>query len=485
MLILRGGLVDRGDGAFARADVAIDGRRVEQVGAVAGRDGAAELDASGYAVLPGMINAHTHSNENWFRGRFDNLPLEVWLLFAYPLMYAPRHTEREVYVRTALGAMEMLRGGTTAVVDFLYELPELTEDSLRAVVAAYQDVGMRALVCLAVADRSFYEGAAVDAGLISAETRAELDRRPPPAIGDWLSACRGLVERYHRPEEGIAIGLAPAGPHRCSDELLLECLELAQERDLQVHTHTLETRLQAEEARARHGCSVIEHLAGIGFLGPRVHLCHGVWMSERDAEIVSGAGATVVHNPLSNLKLGSGVAPVPVLRDRGVHLALGTDGMCSADGQDMFQAVKLAALVHKVAGRSYEEWIGARDAWGMATAAGARVLGDPAAGRIDPGAHADVVLADLAHPAFTPLNDPLLHVALQAPTAAVGHVLVGGRRVVCEGRLTGVDERALLAEARELWPRLSARSEHAFAFGEALVPSVASGWRRGLGTVAA
>ena len=484
MLVLRGGLVDRGDGTFSQADVALEDGRVAQVGAVVSHDGTA-FDAHAYAVLPGMVNAHTHSNENWFRGRFDNLPLEIWLLFAYPLMYAPRQSEREVYVRTALGAMEMLRGGTTSVVDFLYELPELSEESLGAVVAAYRDVGMRALICLAVADRSFYEGTAVDAGLIPSETRAELDRRRPPAIGEWLAACRRLVDRYHRPEDGIALGLAPAGPHRCSDELLMGCLELAEERDLQVHAHTLETRLQAEDAQARHGRSVIEHLAAIGFLSPRVHLCHGVWMTERDAEAVAEAGASLVHNPLSNLKLGSGIAPVAMLRDRGVRLALGTDGMCSADGQDMFQAVKLAALVHKVGGRPYPEWIGAADAWAMATRAGARPMGDPGLGRLEAGARADVVLADLEHPAFTPLNDPLLHVALQVPTAAVRHVLVDDRWVVCDGRLTGVDEPALLAEARELAPDLSARSERAFAFGEALVPSVTSGWRRALGMVAA
>lgn len=485
MLALRGGLVDRGDGRFERADVAVDGGRVAQVGAVFPGGGAAEFDARACAVLPGMVNAHTHSNENWFRGRFDNLPLEVWLLFAYPLMYAPRQDEREIYVRTALGAMEMLRGGTTSVVDFLYELPELTEDSLAAVAAAYRDVGMRVLICLAVADRSFYEGAAVDAGLIPPDVRAELDRRQPPPIGEWLAACRRLVDRFHRPDEGIGIGLAPAGPHRCSDELLLGCLELAEERELQIHTHTLETRVQVEDARAHHGRSVIEHLADIGFLAPRVHLCHGVWLTERDAELVAEAGASLVHNPLSNLKLGSGIAPLPMLRDHHVHVALGTDGMCSADGQDMLQAVKLAAVLHKVSGRDYEEWISAAGAWAMATRAGARPVGDPDVGRLEAGARADVVLMDLEHPAFTPLGDPQLHVALQVPTGAVRHVLAGGRWAMVDGRLTGVDEPALLAEARELAPRLNARSERAFAFGEALVPSVAAGWRRSLGLVPA
>lgn len=480
MLVLRAGLVDTGGGSFTRTDILIGNGRILEMGAIQPPRDAEVFDASDYLVVPGMINAHTHSNENWFRGRFDNIPLDVWMLFAYPLAFAPHQTPREVYLRTALGAMEMLRGGTTCVVDFLYELPHLTDATLQAVVQAYRDTGMRALICLAVADRSFRETAALDPSLLTAEAKAELERRSPPPIRDWLELCRSSVARFHRPDHGISLGLAPAGPHRCTDDLLLACRDLADELDLQIHTHTLEIERQARMANRQYGRTVIEHLHDIGFLGPRVHLCHGVWTTDADAKVIATDGASLVHNPLSNLKLGSGVAPVPRLRRHGVHLALGTDGTCSGDGQDMFQAVKLAATLHKSPTLPYEGWTGATEAWAMATTGGARTVGRPDIGRLQPGHRADLVLLDLRHRAFVPLNDPLFHVALQVPTSAVRQVMVDGRWTVTDGRLLGVDEPALLAEARSAAPDVNARHERALAFGESLLPSVSAGWHREL-----
>lgn len=467
-MILRGGLVDLGGGRFERADVAVDGGFIAAVGDAGPGEG---FDARRYLVVPGLTNAHTHSNESWLRGRFDNLPLDIWLVLAYPPLFAPRQTPDEIYLRTALSAMDAVHAGATSVVDFLYELAGLTEESLAAVVRAYRDVGVRALICLAIADRSFYEWSACEVGLLPDDARAELDRVPPPDAAEWLALARELVGRFHRPEEGIAIGLAPGGPHRCTEELLLAARELADELDLQLHTHTLETRRQA---------TTIEHLERIGFLSERVHLCHGTWLTPADIDRLGGSGASVVHNPLSNLKLGSGVAPVPELLRHGIPLALGTDGTCSADGQDILAAVRLAALVHKRHDEPYEGWIGAQEAWAMATAGGAHATGDERVGRIDPGAHADLALFDLEHRAFTPLGDPLLHVGLGAPSPAVRHVLVGGRWIVRDGELTGVDEPALLAAARAAAPPLLARHEKGFAFGEALVPSVAAAWHRDL-----
>lgn len=477
-VLLRGGLVIGPDERTGRADVLVVGGRVAAVGELTAPPGAELVDATQRLVIPGLINAHTHSNEAWLRGRFDNLPLDVWLLYAYPVLAAPVQAAREIYVRTALGAMEALRTGTTAVVDFLYELGGLTAQSVGSVVAAYRDTGLRALICLGVADRSFYESAAADVGLVPHELREELDRRPLPKPGEWLSEVRRLVARFHRPEEGIAIGLAPAGPHRCTDELLLGCAALAEELDLQVHAHTLEIGRHAAWAREHYGRGTIEHLQMIGFLGPRTHLCHGTWLADGDPARLAATGASVVHNPLSNLKLGSGRAPIPALLDAGVTVSLGTDGVCCADGQDLFQAARLAAVVHKDPGLPFEVWPGARDALAMATAGGARAFGDDGLGRVVAGGRADLTLLDLEHPTFTPLGDPLLHLGLGSPSAAVRDVMVGGRWAVRDGRLTGVDEPALLAEARAAATGVLARHEQAWRAAGALEPSVTAGWHR-------
>ena len=454
-LVLRNGLVDTGAGAFRRTDLAIGGGRILAVGE--GLTAAETVDCTRFAVVPGAVNAHCHSNENWFRGLWDNLPLEPWMLFSYPVLAAPPQSPREVYVRTLLGGIEMLRSGATCVVDFLYEIQGFSDESLDAVVRAYRDLGLRALIGLAMADRAYHETVVLDEGLVERDLLDRLDLERPPAWSDWAAFTRSAVERFHRPDEGIAICPAPSGPQRCTDELLAGSAALAGELDLAVHIHVLETRMQALSAKQMYGKTLPEHLASLGFLSPRVSFEHGIWLTGSDLELVAGHGVTVVHNPVSNLKLGSGICPVPELLRSGVNVALGTDGMCSNDGNDMYGTVKTAALLHKLWDTDYEEWLGASEAWSMATANGAAAAGDrDGLGRLEVGRRADLVLLDLETIPFTPLNDALRQLVLGSTTIAVDSALVGGRWALRGGELTGIDEHAILAEARELGKQLLA-----------------------------
>jgi cytosine/adenosine deaminase-related metal-dependent hydrolase len=226
-----------------------------------------------------------------------------------------------------------------------------------------------------------------------------------------------------------------------------------------------------------YGRTLPEHLDEIGFLSGRVSFEHGIWLTPGDIELVRDRGVTIVHNPVSNLKLGSGICPVPELFRAGVNVALGTDGMCSNDGNDMYAALKTAALLHKLRDVDYEEWLGAAEAWQMATDGGAAAAGDrEGLGRIEPGRRADLVLLDLDSLAFTPLNDPLRQLALCSTAAAVRSVLVAGRFSLRDGRLTGVDEGAVLAEGRELGKEIVTRHDEAFDVGRRLLASVREGW---------
>ena len=479
-VVLKNGLVDTGDGEFRRADVVVAGDRIALIGEAGTPPAAETVDCSRYAVAPGMVNAHDHSNENWFRGRFDNLPLEPWMLFSYPALAAPAHSAREAYVRTLLGALEMVHSGTTSVVDFLYELSGFTGESLAAVVQAYRDVGLRALVALAMSDLTYHETVVLDIGMVPAGLLDRLERERPPAWSEWERFARSAVDRFHRPEEGISIGLAPSGPQRCSDELLSGCAELADELDLAIHIHVLETRMQALSGRKRYGRTLPEHLDGLGFLGPRVSFEHGVWLTDHDVELVAGSGTGIVHNPVSNLKLGSGICPVPALLRAGVNVALGSDGAASNDGNDMYATAKIAALLHKHWGTDYREWLGAREAWAMATTAGARPMGDGTVGRLAPGARADLVLLDLDALVFTPLNDPLKQIVLGSSRTALRSAMVAGRWVLWDDVVTGVDERAVLSEARALGPAVLARHDQAFELGQKLLAGVRSGWLEAL-----
>ncbi len=474
-LVLRNGLVDVGAGRFARTDVAVSGGRVAALGEEL--EGDEIVDCARLAVVPGAVNAHCHSNENWFRGMWDNLPLEPWMLFSYPVLAAPPQSPDEIYLRTLLGGIEMLRSGATCVVDFLYELQGFSEASLDAVVRAYRDLGLRALVGLAIADRAYHETVVLDAGLVAPELIHRLEREKPPAWPEWEAFVRGAVERFHRPDEGISICPAPSGPQRCTDELLVGAAALADELDLAVHIHVLETRMQALSGRRMYGKTLPEHLDALGFLSPRVSFEHGIWLTPADIELVGARGVTIVHNPVSNLKLGSGICPVPELLAAGVNVALGTDGMSSNDGNDMYAAVKTAALLHKLWEVDYERWLGAAEAWRMATEGGAAAAGDrDGLGRIEPGRRADLVLLDLDSIPFTPLNDALHQLALGSTTLAVRSALVGGRFVLRNGVLTGVDEAALLAAGREFGAAIVARHDESFEVGRQLLASVRAGW---------
>jgi cytosine/adenosine deaminase-related metal-dependent hydrolase len=478
-LVLEHGLVDEGGGRFRRTELALaDGRIVATA-----PSGAERVDCTRFLVVPGMVNAHNHSNENWFRGMWDNLPLEPWMLFSYPALAAPAQSPDEIYLRTVLGAIEQLRSGATCVVDFLYELDGFTDETLDAVVRAYRDVGLRALIALGIGDRAYHETVVLDQGLVSAELVARLERDKPPSWEEWERFVRGAVERFHRPDEGISIGLGPSGPQRCTDAMLAGCAALAEELDLPIHIHVLETRMQAVSGQRMYGKTLVEHMDAIGFLGPRVCFAHGIWLTPRDIEIVRDRHVSIAHNPVSNMKLGSGIAAVPTLLAEGVNVALGTDGMSSNDGLDMFASLKQAALLHKLWAIDYERWTGALEAWQMATIGGARAAGDAdGLGRLEPGRRADVVLLDLDSHVFTPLNDPLRQLAFGSSTLAVDSVLVGGEWRVRDGRVVSVDEAEVLARAREVGAELVGRFDEAFELGRQLLAPLRGGWLEALRT---
>jgi cytosine/adenosine deaminase-related metal-dependent hydrolase len=479
-LVLRGGLVEVGGGEFRRTDVVVTDGRIVSVGDAGAETASETIDCSRYAVVPGIVNAHNHSNENWFRGRFDNLPLEPWMLFSYPALAAPAQSAREIYVRTLLGALEMVHSGATSVVDFLYELAGFTDESLQAVVQAYRDVGLRALVVIGMADRAYHETVVLDTALVPAELLARLEHETPPAWSEWESFSRLAVERFHRPDEGISIGLGPSGPQRCTDQMLSGCAALADELDLAIHIHVLESRMQALSGRKMYGRTLPEHMDALGFLGPHVNFEHAIWLTDHDVELVARSGTGIVHNPISNMKLGSGVCPVPVLLEAGVNVALGSDGMSSNDGNDMYATVKVAGLLHKLWEIDYHQWLGAREAWAMATTAGAQAMGDTDLGRIGPGARADLALLDLDSPVFTPLNDPIKHLVFSSTRTALRSTMINGRWVLKDGIVTAIDEPAILAEARELGQSVLTRHDEAFELGDALLASLRTGWLEAL-----
>ena len=228
-----------------------------------------------------MVNAHNHSNENWFRGMGQPAARAVDALLLPGIGGARADAGRDLPAH-GLGAIEQAKSGATCVVDFLYELDGFTDESLDAVVRAYRDVGLRALIALGIGDRAYHETVVLEEGLVSRELIDRLERDKPPTWEEWERFVRHAVEKFHRPDEGISICPAPSGPQRCTDAMLSGCADVAEEADLPIHIHVLETRMQAVSGQRMYGRTLVEHMDAIGFLGPRVRFAHGIWLTPRD-----------------------------------------------------------------------------------------------------------------------------------------------------------------------------------------------------------
>jgi 5-methylthioadenosine/S-adenosylhomocysteine deaminase len=426
------------------ADVLIRDGAIAAVGpGLEAPDGIERLDAAGMLVAPGLINAHYHSGENFNPGLYENLPLDLWFVHSHQVTRAEPLSADGIYARTALGAALMLRGGTTSCVDFLFEAPEITLDTLEPVVQAYRDAGMRATILLGVADKPFAASLPLEDAAAAAAREA-----PPPTRDGIMALARAAVERWHEPGGQIGIGLGPSAPQRCTDALLDESLAFCRERGLVWQTHVLETKSQAFTSRRWHGRSFVEELAQRGMLGPEATLVHTVWLSDRDIDLMASTQTPAVHCLLSNLRLGDGVARLPALRDAGVRVALGTDGRGCDETLDMLELAKMTALVHKARGGDFARWPTAAQALRMCTADASLHMGHgERLGRLEPGALGDLFLVPEDAPAFLPLHDPVRQLVYGAPSADVRAVVVGGRVVVRDGAPTGIDVAQLHRDA--------------------------------------
>lgn len=437
-LLLRGGRVFDGQG-FVPLDLAIDGERIAAVGTrLAAYDATWELD--GDLVIPGLVNAHYHSPDNLVTGRLPTAPLELWSLSSVP---SRTSTPEELRVATLLGAAQLLSGGVTSVVDMVRPSPRLTVEALEAVAEGYVAAGLRAALVPVMRDLAIEDTLPLGSG--RAAPRAEVD------ASEQLEITRHLFRTWNGRAGRIQVQVGPSGPQRCSDRLLEGAFGLARELGALVHTHALESRAQAVQAHRRWGTSLLRHLASLGVLSERSVLAHVVWPEADEIELLAARGAVVVHNPSSNCALGSGRAPLPAMLASGVRLALGTDAATCNDGLSLFEAMKLAAILHRPDEPDWRRWPSAGAALEMATRGGAAALGlSDRLGRLEPGCLADIVVLDAASPAFAPPNDLPRQLVMRAGPHVVRHVIVGGQPVVRDRQLLTLDWQALAEAAASI-----------------------------------
>ncbi|MEH2202025.1 amidohydrolase [Nostoc sp.] len=388
-------------------------------------------------LLPGFFNAHTHSSEMWQRGIMSALPLELWLAELYD--FAPLDPE-QVYLSALGTAVETLLSGGTSVVDHLVLIPGLELETIAIATRAYREVGIRAFIAPLIQDES------LSAGIPSGES-AKTHEPYFRSTAATLEIIEEAVRQFHRPDEGINILVAPTGIQLCTDALFVGCTELSDRYNLCRHSHLLETRAQEKLAQEKYGCTAVEHLKRIGFLSGRTTLAHCVWLNDNDIAILAETKSTVVHNPLSNLRLGSGIAPILKYRQAGVNVTFGCDGASSNDSQDLLEAIKIGSILHNVTDLDYQHWITPRQAVEMASLGGAKGFNvADKLGSITIGKQADLVLYDLTNLSLLPRTDPIGLLVLGRPTNVVDSVWVNGKQIVADGKVTTINVDELRQE---------------------------------------
>ncbi|MEM9781405.1 MAG: amidohydrolase family protein [Pseudomonadota bacterium] len=473
-VLITGGLVLPGAGAEAApADILVEHGRItaiEPPGSIDPSRGQS-LPAHDRLIVPGLVNGHTHGHGALGKGQVgDRAPLEVFLTAG--IAWSGNRTLDDKRLTATLTAVELVRRGCTTACDLFVEYPEPTLEGITAVAEAYDAVGMRAVVAPMMADITLFKALP---GLIETlpqphRARAEAMRTAPTETS--LAAARAILDGWTLDRERIRPGVAPTIPLHCSDAFMTGCARLAAEFDAPLQTHLAETKTQNLLGQTRYGRSLTAHLDALGLLSPRFSAAHGIWLDQDDMQRIGAAGGAVIHNPMSNLRLGSGVAQARRLKEAGVRLGIGTDASNTSDGQNMFEALRLAAYLSRIAEADPARWIDAGEAFEAATEGSAAILGFERLGRLEPGWAADMVFLDLGHVTYVPLRAPLLQMAFAESGAALRSVMIAGRMVLQDGRLLTVDEGKLRAEAEAAARRLDAANEGGRAGADALADLV-------------
>ncbi|MCX7939917.1 MAG: amidohydrolase family protein [Thermoflexales bacterium] len=417
------------------------------------------INGRGLFAMPGLVNAHTHSPENYMRGATECMPLEPWLVWLYGT--CGEYTARDHYLCAAMSAVEMLLSGVTASLDHVWHGGAWQREYLDAAMQAYRDAGIRAAVApmfddhdyvLDVADALGHDLRGSVYGQSHGGYRPDRDAYRRAVLHDTLAMLDEWMRDWHGSAEGrLQAFLGPAAGQLVTEECMQASLALARKHGAGVHMHCVETRVQDYCIRQVRGKSLMQWLAEIDVLTPELSLPHSVWVRDpADLDLLAARGAVPVHNPAANLKLGSGLMPMRAMLDRGITVALGVDGACSSDNQNLFDAIKLAALIHNLNHHDPKTWITAREAFEAATLGGAAaLLLRDQLGALREGWLADVVLLDLNNPVLAPHNDAFGMLVHCETGQSVRHVIVNGHVVVRDRQLLTLNAAELVAEFTE------------------------------------
>ncbi|MGI6361891.1 MAG: amidohydrolase [Bacillota bacterium] len=404
--------------AIFTADLAIIGNKIAMIAQDKGQQNYQQvIDGRGLLAMPGLINTHSHAGMSLFRGYGDDLELMVWL----SERIWPKEallTADDIAKGSLLSMVEMIKSGTTCFADMYFEMD--------AVAEAVASVGMRAVL---------------SEGMTGQEEKLE---KFPHFYRRWQGAHDGL----------ISVMLGPHAPYTCSPDYLREVIALAKEYAAPIHIHLAETRFEVAQMQELYQKRPVELMAELGlFAENKVLAAHGVYIDESEMELLQGHDVSIAHNPCSNMKLASGIAPIGSFLDKGINVSIGTDSACSNNNLDMFAELRTAALLAKVA-TADSTVLPAGEALKMATVNGAKALGYPNLGQLKEGMLADLILIDLDGPHLQPPTDPVSNLVYAASGSDVNSVIINGKLVMKKRELLTVDEEKIKFAANQVAKRL-------------------------------
>lgn len=412
-------------------DILIDNARIVAMGTGISSMADEVINASGRVVMPGIIQAHTHLTQSLFRGLADDMELLDWLQKRiWPLEAAHNYETNAISAR--LGAAECIRGGTTAVIDMG------TVHHTGAILETVRDVGLRGLFGKCMMDGG-------PQGVEFPETLRE-------SAEESMKESERLMHTWHNAAQGrIQYAFAPRFALSCSQLLLEKVRDSARANQIRIHTHAAENQKESALLRKAHGMGNVEYFHKLGLTGPQLILAHCIWLDEAEMQILAETGTHVVHCPASNMKLGSGIAHIPEMLDKGVNVALGCDGAPCNNNLDPFIEMRHASLLHKARLLSPTVMPALR-VMEMATLHGAKAMGMEASlGSLEVGKLADIAILDFSRLRSSPTvgRDPVALAVYEATSHNVTHTIVNGRVLLREGRHTTLDVKETLAEAEK------------------------------------
>ncbi|MCU0568315.1 MAG: amidohydrolase family protein [Oculatellaceae cyanobacterium Prado106] len=432
-----------------KTDVWIEGDRITQVAPSIEAQTDQVIDATDQLLIPGFVDAHTHTVVGVLeKCAYEALPLELWMLYLPPDQTLD---PRMHYLCSAIAALEAVKNGTTTLQDDLYALPYTPPEVFEATAQAYTDLGIRASLSLHAINKPLHQTIPYLDQWLPVEMKEKLTAYVNDfSIGHWSKLFQDLYQNWHGKAGLITTMLAPSATQRVTPELMEKIGELSTQYDVPIHVHLLETRTQAVTGLEFYGESVIQFAKRHGMLTHRTTIAHGIWLTPEDIALVAEAGASIVHNPVSNYRLCSGIASIRALMDAGINIAIGTDGM---DSFNLFHGIRTAGLTHSVIDSDYGRYPRSADVLKWATQGGAKsTMLQSDIGAIAPGMKADFVLYDLNSLSFTPCHELPIHLVYAEDGRSIRKVFVNGQLIVADGKVLTLDEADILAEFRERLP---------------------------------